>query len=63
MSEYPKPEIKQPPSENTAEGNDEVKIEAHKRVIVEGGKRKNKITITKTYKNGRVEKEVRFENL
>ena len=62
-SEHPKPVIKQPPAENTAEGNDDVKIETHKRVIVEGGKRKNKITITKTYKDGRVEKEVRFENL
>jgi len=61
--EHPKPVIKQPPTENTAEGNDDVKIETHKRVIVEGGKRKNKITITKTYKDGRVEKEVRFENL
>ena len=62
-AEHPKPVIKQPPTENTAEGNDDVKIETHKRVIVEGGKRKNKITITKTYKDGRVEKEVRFENL
>ena len=61
--EHPKPVIKQPPAESAAEGNDDVKIETHKRVIVEGGKRKNKITITKTYKDGRVEKEVRFENL
>ena len=61
--EHPKPVIKQPPAESPSEGNDDVKIETHKRVIVEGGKRKNKITITKTYKDGRVEKEVRFENL
>ena len=61
--EHPKPVIKQPPAESAPEGNDDVKIETHKRVIVEGGKRKNKITITKTYKDGRVEKEVRFENL
>ena len=61
--EHSKPVIKQPPTENTAEGNDNVKLETHKRVIVEGGKRKNKITVTKTYKDGRVEKEVRFENL
>lgn len=61
--DHPKPVIKQPPTENTSEGNDDVKIETHKRVIVEGEKRKNKITITKTYKDGRVEKEVRFENL
>ena len=63
ISEPSKPVIKQPPTGNTAEGNDDVKIETHKRVIVEGGKRKNKITTTKTYKDGRVEKEVRFENL
>lgn len=40
-----------------------VSVDKAERVVVEGGKRKKKITLTKHYKDGHTEKEVKFENL
>lgn len=60
--EQTKPVIKQPPSEPAVEG-DIIKVDRHERVVVEGGKKKKKITLTKHYKDGTTEKEVIFENL
>ena len=60
--EQTKPVIKQPPSEPVVEG-DIIKVDRHERVVVEGGKKKKKITLTKHHKDGTTEKEVIFENL
>ena len=40
-----------------------VSVDKAERVVVEGGKRKKKITLTKHYKDGHTEKEVKFEPL
>ena len=40
-----------------------VSVDKAERVVVEGGKRKKKITLTKHYKDGHTEKEVKFESL
>ena len=57
-----KPVIKEPPKEEVAEG-DVVSVDRAERVVVEGGKRKKKITLTKHYKDGHTEKEIKFESL
>lgn len=45
--------------------NDEnvVSVDRAERVVIEKGKKKKKITLTKHYKDGHTEKEVKFENL
>jgi hypothetical protein len=57
-----KPVIKQPPQEPTTDEN-VIKVDRNERVVVDGGKKKKKITFTKHFKDGHTEKEVKFENL
>ena len=54
--------------EQQGQGNDGgddniVNIDRSERVVVDGGKKKKKITLTKHYKDGHTEKEVKFEAL
>ena len=59
----PKPVIKQPPPETTVTDENVVKVDRAERIVVDGGKKKKKITLTKHYKDGHTEKEVKFESL
>ena len=61
--QQPKPVIKEPPKETKIEEENVVSVDRAERVVVEGGKRKKKITLTKHFKDGHTEKEVKFENL
>lgn len=61
--EQPKPVIKEPPKETKIDDENVVSVDRAERVVVDGGKRKKKITLTKHYKDGHTEKEVKFENL
>ena len=61
--EQPKPVIKQPPPETTVTDENVVKVDRAERIVVDGGKKKKKITLTKHYKDGHTEKEVKFESL
>ena len=61
--EQPKPVIKEPPKETKIDDDNVVSVDRAERVVVDGGKRKKKITLTKHYKDGHTEKEVKFENL
>ena len=54
---------KQASSSAPEEDENVVSVDKSERVVVEGGKRKKKITYTKHYKDGHTEKEVKFENL
>jgi hypothetical protein len=60
-----KQKIVEKPASSSAPQEDEnvVSVDKAERVVVEGGKRKKKITYTKHYKDGHTEKEVKFENL
>lgn len=60
-----KQKIVEKPSSSSGPTEDEniVSVDKAERVVVEGGKRKKKITYTKHYKDGHTEKEVKFENL
>jgi len=55
----------QPAQENPVEGGDDniINVDRSERVVVDGGKKKKKITLTKHYKDGHTEKEVKFEAL
>ena len=56
--------VEKPESSSAPEEDDNVvSVDKAERVVVEGGKRKKKITYTKHYKDGHTEKEVKFENL
>ena len=61
--EQPKPVIKQPPSDTGVNDENVVSVDRAERVVIEKGKKKKKITLTKHYKDGHTEKEVKFENL
>ena len=61
--QQPRPVIKEPPKETKGEDDNVLSVDRAERVVVEGGKRKKKITLTKHYKDGHTEKEVKFENL
>lgn len=61
--EQPKPVIKQPPPETNITDENVVKVDRAERIVVDGGKKKKKITLTKHYKDGHTEKEVKFESL
>ena len=61
--EQPKPVIKEPPKETKIDDDNVVSVDRAERVVVDGGKRKKKITLTKHYKDGHTEKEVKFESL
>ena len=61
--QQPRPVIKEPPKETKGEDENVLSVDRAERVVVEGGKRKKKITLTKHYKDGHTEKEVKFENL
>ena len=60
-----KQKIVEKPAADSGPTEDEniVSVDKAERVVVEGGKRKKKITYTKHYKDGHTEKEVKFENL
>ena len=51
--------------ENPNEGGDDniVNVDRSERIVNDGGKKKKKITLTKHYKDGHTEKEVKFEPL
>ena len=51
--------------ENPIEGGDDniVNVDRSERIVNDGGKKKKKITLTKHYKDGHTEKEVKFEPL
>ena len=55
----------QPAQENPVEGGDDniVNVDRSERIVNDGGKKKKKITLTKHYKDGHTEKEVKFEPL
>jgi hypothetical protein len=55
----------QPAQENPIEGGDDniVNVDRSERIVNDGGKKKKKITLTKHYKDGHTEKEVKFEPL
>lgn len=56
---------KQPSQTNAVEGGDDniVNVDRSERIVNDGGKKKKKITLTKHYKDGHTEKEVKFEAL
>mgnify|MGYP003571429730 CR=1 FL=1 len=55
----------QPAQTNAVEGGDDniVNVDRSERIVNDGGKKKKKITLTKHYKDGHTEKEVKFEAL
>ena len=58
--------VEQNPSQsNPIEGGDDniVNVDRSERIVNDGGKKKKKITLTKHYKDGHTEKEVKFEPL
>lgn len=63
ITEKPKPVIKQPPSDPGEKDENVVSVDRAERIVIEKGKKKKKITLTKHYKDGHTEKEVKFENL
>lgn len=54
---------KKPKEPDTAYEGGVVSVDKSERVVVEGGKRKKKVTYTKHYEDGHTEKEVKFEDL
>lgn len=55
--------VEPPKNEPSSPEDNIVSVDKAERVVVEGGKRKKKITLTKHYKDGHTEKEVKFESL
>ncbi len=64
--EQPKAQPAQPkPAAQPEASNDPnvIKVDRSERVVVDGGKKKKKVTFVKHFKDGHTEKEVKFENL